>query len=510
MAETAMPEAVMSEATLPEATLPEAVTSTWTRFMRALRAAEVRVSSGETLEALRVVDLLGWQAKGTLKTALSLTLAKSLDEKERFDACFDRFFAAPKPLLGSEQTDSAQSESAETQREREERSAFQARVEPSAVSISAGATGLEAEPMDATQFASALGRLLQEANREELALRLRRAAETVGVEQIRFFTQRGLFTRRLMEQLGVRALDREIDALEQQAAAGDATVEASLERLRALRHRFFEGVRDFVEGQRTLYAAQVERELREKALHEAPLYRLERGDQQQMRVLLRRLARRLRARYLRRRRLNEGGQLALQRTLRRNMGHDGVLIDLCWKARRREDPQVFVICDVSGSVREVARFLLMFIHSLADVLPKARAFVFASRLTEVSQLLRQSSLEEALDAILEKGHGATDYGQAWQDLDDLCDRDISRRSSILVLGDARSNHLPPRQDLLRKWYRRAHWVCWLNPEPPALWDQGDSVMSCFASACHRVMPCSTLKQLERAVDRLLAQGLKLR
>ena len=77
---------------------------TITNFIRALRNAEVRVSTAETLDAMSAMELVGYKDKEHLKRSLSMVLPKTADEKETFAACFDQFFNF-QDVRGEEQVD---------------------------------------------------------------------------------------------------------------------------------------------------------------------------------------------------------------------------------------------------------------------------------------------------------------------------------------------------------------------------------------------------------------------
>ena len=157
---------------------------------------------------------------------------------------------------------------------------------------------------------------------------------------------------------------------------------------------------------------------------------------------------------------------------------------------------------------QVARFLLMFLYSLNEVLPKVRSFAFSGRLGEVTDLFNEKDIEEAItETLREHGGGSTDYGQALLDLEALALDDIDHRTTVIILGDARSNFGNPRSDVLDRIHDRARRVIWLNPEPRGLWDTGDSVMHRFRAHCDRTEVCASLRDLERVVSDLLRTGV---
>jgi hypothetical protein len=162
------------------------------------------------------------------------------------------------------------------------------------------------------------------------------------------------------------------------------------------------------------------------------------------------------------------------------------------------------ICDVSGSVSRYSRFLLLFLYSLQEVIPRLRSFAFSSSLHEVTDLFQQLPLEDAMDAVLERyGLGSSDYGRSFADLETLALAAMDRKTTLIILGDARNNNGDARLDLLREFHLRAKQVIWLNPEDMNRWGSGDSEMLRYRSACSRVHSCRNLAELERIVDRLL-------
>ncbi len=324
------------------------------RLLRAARGSGVRISVAESLDAFRVAETVGWSDRGVLRDALSLTLAKTVEEKQLFESCFDIYFSRA-PMAPSD--------------DREEN-----------------------PPADGE--ATSLARLLLDRDQSRLAAALEAAGEAVGASGITLFTQTNLFARRMLERMGLAELEREIAEL---AASGDAALAARLDRELAL---LGEQARAFMERQLTLFAAGAARETREHALRATRLSQLDRRDIERMRILIGRLARRLATRHSRRRYRARRGQLDVRRTIRRNMGTDGVPFLTVWKRHRIDRPKVMVLCDVSGSVAAVARFLLMFLYSLTDILHGIRSFAFSSHTVEVSDILAREDIEVAIGGIL--------------------------------------------------------------------------------------------------------------
>ncbi|GFE79061.1 hypothetical protein GCM10011487_10610 [Steroidobacter agaridevorans] len=479
-----------------------------TNFIRALRNADVRISTAETLDAFSTVQLVGYRDRQLLKDSLGLVLPKTPDEKAAFDTCFDQFFSfrerSPLPTSGEAPTaDSSQPGNADAggSGESQGQRTGQGEGANNSTQVAEGTSGAELLSGEMSAAQSALGQLLTRANTIEINMAISAAGQQVNVHEIELFTQKGVYTRRILEAMGHAELQQEIFTLTASDAIPDRHLAQDLGRRRDwLRER----VRDHVEHQFLLHADVTGRRLRESLLRDLRLSTLEQRHHRLLQDLVQRMARKLVAAYSRRRKIFRRGQLHVPRTLRRNMKYDDAIFDLQWKSVKTDKPKVFAICDVSGSVANYARFMLMFLYSLEEVLPKVRSFAFSSDLGEVSDLFARNDIDDAIAlALRQYGNGSTDYGQALADFRKLCLDDIDRRTTVIVLGDARNNYGDARTDVLKEIYDRARRVIWLNPEPRPMWNTGDSEMRHYSPYCHQVDECGTLTQLERVVSRLL-------
>ena len=447
------------------------------RFFRAARGAGVRVSPAESIDAMKAVADVGFADRNILRDTLLLTLAKSQDEKQALGECFDLFFSRPEV--------------------REEEAA----PEDAAESAKAESPAGESQPGDASAQAPELGELAQmllSRDRNAIAAAMANAANAAALSDIRYFTQRGIFSTRILESLGIERLRVDLDAL-------TATSPAEAERLAAALGALRENVRDAVNQALLLYGREESENLRHEILRNAPLARLERRQVEQMKVLIRAIARRLRERYSKPRKRQRRGHLDIRRTLRRNAAWGGVPFLTSWKRRHRDRPKIVAICDVSGSVAQVSDFFLLLIHSLHEVVDDVRSFAFSGHLVEVSDILDTKSPEAAMSEIMSKvGFGSSDYGGSLVDFEKGWIRTVTPKTTVIVLGDARTNNLDPRADILRRISERSKRLVWLNPEGRMAWGWGDSEMPRYAAFCSVVRQCATAKQLERAVSDIVA------
>ena len=443
------------------------------RFLQVARGAGLRVSAAEGIDAARAVQMIGFADRAILKDSLGLILAKTPEEKAAYDEAFELYFK--RDDLGVSADDEPQ---------------------PGSAAWAQGGEGGQGEGSG-----QGLGQLLEQDDRAALATAMEKAARESGVENIRFFTQKNLYARRILDKMGLRQVERDMEAHRRSGTPeGLARAQFLDGRVDQLR----DSVRDFVERNLLLFAKGETEKFREELLKSARLSNLERRDLDRMRVLVRQMAKKLAARYAKTRRRRLRGQLDIRRTMRRNMGWGGIPFITVWKQKRIEKPRVMVLCDVSGSVAPMSQFLLMFLYALNEALSDIRSFAFAGSMIEVSEILEKEPVEQAITKIMETiGFGSSNFGNSFADFEDAWMKDVTNKTTIIVLGDARGNRTDPRTDIVARMSARSKRIIWLNPEYKSAWGTGDSDMYRYAPFCNLVTVCNTLRHLERAITDIL-------
>lgn len=450
------------------------------RFFRAARGAGVHVSPAESIDAMRAVAQVGITDRAILRDALLLTLAKSQDEKLALGDCFDLFFSQPEPRQDQPEGDNEDDASQDSDQ---------------SPSTGAAREAGEGQPPEGL---GPLAQMLLSQDRNAISAAIASASGAASLSDIRYSTQRGIVSSRILDAMGLQRLRDDLDEL-------TATNPTLAERLRAALDALREAVRDTVSQGLALYAREEAENLRNEILRNAPLARIERRQVAEMRALIRQIARRLRERYSKPRKRQRRGHLDVRRTLRRNAAWGGIPFLTAWKRKHRDRPKIVALCDVSGSVAQVSDFFLLLIHSLHEVVDDVRSFAFSSHLIEVSEILETKSPEEAMAEIMSKvGFGSSDYGSSLVDFEKDFMSTLTPQTTVIVLGDARSNNLDPRADILRRISERSKRLVWLNPEGRLAWGFGDSEMPRYATFCSVLRQCATAQQLERAVSDIVA------
>jgi uncharacterized protein len=448
-------------------------------FVRALRSAGAEPSTSETIDAARAVALVGYGDRAGLKAALGMALAKSDEEKRIHDKVFDLYFTSLSQVRPQAPTNPEY-----TKRLSQWGLTGNAEID-SLLNLATSALSDAGDPDGATSG-------------HDLRVALTRAADAVEVNTIRFATQSAWFERRMLDHLGIAGLE---SRLAQHIGNDSSESQAEVRALTEGRHLLQREARAVVQHRFALFGEPAtEAFMTEVAVNRA-LGRMAPAEMQRMKIAVARMAKKLASRQARRQRQKLRGQVDVRRTMRANAGHDGVPFKLAFKHRRRDKPRIVAICDMSRSVASQAPFLLMFLYALHDAVDGLRTFAFSNTLQDVSALLETQSLDRAMALILKLvGNGATDYGQVWLDLHDRRWDPIDRRTTVIVLGDGRSNGANPRLDLFATLVGLAKRVVWLCPEPQGRWGSGDSDMLRYRPFCTSMSHCATALDLEHALD----------
>jgi uncharacterized protein len=243
-------------------------------------------------------------------------------------------------------------------------------------------------------------------------------------------------------------------------------------------------------------------------IEQVDFQRASRDDLAALRRQVHPLARRLATRLSARRRLGRSGRLDMRRTVRASLGTGGVPLVTHHRPRRPHKPELVVLCDVSGSVASFAHFTLLLTWALHEQFTKVRVFAFIDSLDEVTRFFEGADdLPAALDRMSRQARlvwfdGHSDYGHALEVFAEQYADAITPRTSLLFLGDGRTNYRNLSLPVLKRLVGLARHAYWLNPEPRAQWGSGDSAAPAYAEVVEMV-ECRTVAQLEEFVRRLI-------
>ncbi len=463
-------------------------------FAGLLRQNGVRVSLAETLDAFSASEITGLIDRDTFRSALRSTMVKRASELPVFDELFELFFSG----LGEIIKQASQAVQDALSMSDQEFQKFLDQVEEM----------LKREGQKLSELAK---RLLQN-NSGQLEKMMREAARAIRLSNIERSIEENYFARALARELGLDRLEREIEQLREQLQKSDypAAAKARMEEYLDRRLKALDDIiKRYVRSEREKRDMRTRENQRMQQLGEKSFYYLTEEELRKMNEAVARLAQRLKNVISVRRKRAKRGRFDIKKTLRRNLMYGGVPFKLRFDRRKKDKPQVVVLCDVSDSVRNVSRFMLQFVYSLQDLYSRVRSFVFVSEIGEITEHFRNNDAKEALDIAL-KGevinvYSHSNFGYAFRAFLQDHITAVNKKTTVIVLGDARNNYNLPHEWCLREIKQRAKTLIWLNPENRNTWGFGDSEMDRYAQYCDMVEECRNLNQLYHVVDRLVAR-----
>lgn len=500
------------------------------RFIRLLKRNGVRISPSETIDAMQALACVTLADRETVRAVLRGTLVKDMHDIPVFDEMFSLFFDLPGRGGGAGHAyghhhhhDGQQAEPERIVFAEEDKDVLNSDDHP------------HGEPMSIHDFfdpktmvtrynphqdpnqlsLSALGQgLILNRNKGVLDEVMKKVTHQLHVKRVKNIARPGDLNfgeafEHLDEDIIVNAVETLLDDL-RDMDVDEALVEQLAANVDGIIANLPELLKRYMEREMALDPGEKPEEASPEPIRSAYDYRFSESERREMEEIVRRLGRRMRGARSSHRVVSRQGRIDIARTMRKSMAWDGIPFAPVLTRRLDERPRIVVICDISLSVRNTARFMLHLVYSLQSLFEDVRSFVFVAELADATQLFEQRSIDAAIAAVF--GGGLVDcdansnYGRA---LEVFC-RDhlsaITDRTTVIVLGDGRGNRNPPNVQGLEAIRRRARQLVWLSPEPRGSWGLGSSDMPLYEPVCHRTEVVRNLKQLGRAAETLLRAG----
>ncbi|EHQ89344.1 VWA domain-containing protein [Desulfosporosinus youngiae] len=216
------------------------------------------------------------------------------------------------------------------------------------------------------------------------------------------------------------------------------------------------------------------------------------------------LGRKLAVKKGRRRKPGKNGTISLNRSLKKAIQTGGILMELVKMQTKPSKPDLWLVCDMSNSVKRFSYFMLMFIYTIQKRFTNIRTFIFVDMLLEVTDFFKEQEWDKALNSLSTlKGFnltGYSHYGNVLHQFNDTYRTCLNRKTTVLILGDAKNNrNRIDGSDVLSQIKESAAALYWLNPISEDLWYSDDCVMENYIKGCSAVYHCSNLEQLERFI-----------
>lgn len=452
-------------------------------FSHALREAGIPVSQSDLADAcsaLQVVPILDREA---FKYALCACCVKDRTQLEGFYRLFDVFFSS-------------------LPRTQDPTSSFEAALE----SLRGDETRKELDDVFRTEIAKAL----VQGDDSRLGELVRWAVDRFGGIEASRAVAGVYYAYRTMRQLDAEALSKSllamlIDENSTQNVVSESMVRAAVELdMQRLKEAIEKEVTRRLVADRG--ADAVAKTLAITLPEDIEIIHANREELQILQRAMAPLAKKLATRLAHRHRSKRQAPLDFRRTMRSALSSGGVPIDLYNKSPRQAKPELVLIADISGSVASFARFTMQLVFAMTSQFSKVRSFVFIDAIDEVTDFFAGGAeINEALIKVNTKAKvvwldGHSDYGHSFSSFEKKWGSEITKRTSVIVCGDARNNYHNAEARSLGLLRDRAKHLFWLNPEPRSYWNTGDSIISQYEMECDGVFECRTLRQLEEFVS----------
>jgi uncharacterized protein len=493
------------------------------RFIRLLRAHGVRISVTEALDAMRACAQPGALGdRETLRCALIVALVKDRRDREVFDILFDKYFRLVPAVLVTPGRDHMHGH--DDLADEGDVQSYTMSEEPSQTPQRGHSHGKPADIRDffRQQDLAARYNLHQEANKidlasmtDEIVLSKDQQQGPLGGARVQLDTPRlhnattpGRLSRVQGTQLDVDLTVAEQQVLLQWLADPDAELdEETLASLGGTTTGVIPNLPELLKKYIETLAANQRREVESPEAAGRRVERASEAERYHLEETLRRLARTLPGALTHRRTVAGRGRVDPARTMRANMRYGGVPFRPVTVARKEDKPRLVVLADVSLSVRRTARFTLHFVHGLQRLFRQVRTYIFVADLKEITDLFEEDSVERALDLVFSGGvidvDVNSDYGSALQQFHDEYGSALTRRSTVVILGDGRGNGNDPNLLIFEELARHCRRLIWLTPEPRYAWRLGNCDVPRYAEFCDRVDVVRDLDGLDRAADQMV-------
>jgi len=469
----------------PQPLAPNGLPGHLVGFVEALRAQGIAVGPSETVNAGQVLSVLDLTHRETVREGLACAVLRRADHRQTYDALFDLWWPA---ALGGR----------------------------TVLEDETAAPADELDPQDLEAMRQMLLDMLTDnPDIGDLDDRLVAMIAAIVEAQGRYTSSRGpsYSSYQALKAMGLDQLEGRLLA-GLLAPHGDDPSPSQQQIAKALAAQKITQLRRMVEGEtKRRTAQQLGREHVQMygipQLAENVEFLRASGDQlRQMRRVVAPLARMLASRLAAKRRRSRAGSIDLRKTLRKSMSTGGVPIDVVLRKPRPARPELVVLCDVSGSVAGFSHFTLLLVHALRQQFSRVRVFAFIDTTDEVTHLFGpDADLAVAIQRITREAgvytrDGHSDYGNAFVSFTENFPGVLSPRSSLLILGDGRTNYRNPATDVLAHMVTASRHAHWLNPEPRHLWGSGDSAVPRYEDVI-TIHECRSAKQLAGVIDQLL-------
>lgn len=453
------------------------------KFVACCRTAGYRVSTSEVIDCVSHLSLIDMLDEQEFRSVLRANFAKSRREQAQFDRLYHLYFHEMRQEIDLDDTDSVLEKMDEILEDLKEQVKGSENHE-------AILDFLSGDPMG---FLEMIRRL----QTEEIDMSLGKKFNLGPVaSRLLVMVQLNDVRSRVDQALEENPFHYSKDTRRTLASRFDSQLERAYEMLLREPRPYNESIKEAKTHEQYL-----------RVLGDRPFTSLTPQEIEQVREIIDRLVRKLKDIVSRRYAGSNRGVLDIKKTLRAAGRYDGIPMEIRFRRKPPRKGKIVTLCDISSSVWSAARFMLNILYSLQECFTKVNTFVFVSDVAEVSKIFEEEEINRAIEKVLKEVEinylAQTDYGETFRQFKKKHMDTLNKKTTLIIIGDARSNYFHPEDRILEEMREKCRRVIWLNPEPQASWNTGDSEMYAYKQHCHELRECRNLNQLVDFVEELI-------
>ena len=455
------------------------------RFVNCCRAADLRVSTAEVLDVIQQLTLVDPFDEFQFHTVLRTNFAKSHRDQDRFEQLYNLFFHEMKnDLTTAQASPEGDGFDAVIAQLTEEMEGEEDAMKQAILDFLAG------KPMDYLDLINKLHKQEEQvatglkSNMTQLSSRLEVMLKINAMKQkvLQFLGENHAMVDDSVKGIVDKEFSRRLESAYDLLTKEPKTKNSGLKKVAHSDEHYTE-------------------------IGEIPFASLSGEEIEEVRDVIRQLVKKLEEIATLRYSVAKKGNIDVKKTLRRAGKYLGIPIEIVRKDKPLRKGKIVVLCDVSGSVWATARFMLNILYALQECFSKVKSFIFVSELAEVTEHFIDKEVNDAIEFIMKEApinyYAQTDYGMAFQQFKNNHLPDLDKKTTLIIIGDARSNYQNPQDHILKQLRDKCRRIIWLNPEQEKFWTQGDAEMHTYKAHCHEVRACGNLNQLVDFIQELV-------
>ena len=467
-------------------------------FIRLLRESEVRISIAESIEACKALEICGLTDKQIFKIALQSTLIKRYEDLLIFNKIFNLYFT--EPIMQNQLEEISQEEFKELIEQLEkqmkndgfenlEQDNNQNKNKKPMPEFAVNAQEFDKEKQNKD--------LYKQGSESELKQKAQDMANSRKFEDWESEDIDGCCDR----IMGENNMDYCKNIAKNECRKSkQCDVEEKYEKLKQCLKEEIEKamVRQF--GESIISDIVENNSIMDKDLSQLTLEEL-----QKIQEMIKKIAKKLATHMSRREKRAKKGKISIRKTIQSSIKYGNTSSELRFRNKKKTKCELVVLCDISGSVWMYVSFMLQLVIGIQNVFDRVESYIFVDRIKNITeQILESTNIKKNVENFLHDyslGYG-TDYGNVFKLFSQEKDL-FNKKTVLIIMGDAENTGKTLGDNYLKEVSEKCKVVYWLHPKNEQEWVNHYCKLDIYSKYCKEVYECSTLRQLEDFLKKLI-------